>query len=159
MAKNQRKARTVVTIETFLTKRRARYPGEIGLFAESQMAEEDLVLFGLNKELMAKLWTEKRIEQLRYLWGLVHKVSDNTELFLDKDDAMEGMKLAAGYYRMVWDTRLQKLVPRGKSLTRISDEQLRLLTGKIQNVIREQVFPGMQDNELRREIEEMIGAT
>jgi hypothetical protein len=147
-----------LTVETFLTKRRARYVGEIGLFAESQMAEDDLVLFGLNKELMAKLWTEKRIEQLRYLWGLVHKVADNTDLFLDKEEAMEGLKIAAGYYRMVWDTRLQKLVPRGRSLTRISDERLRLLTAKIQEVIREQIFPGMKNNELRREIEEMIGA-
>jgi len=145
-----------MSVETFLRKRRAHYAGEIGLFAESQMAEEDLVLFGLDKELMAKLWTEKRIEQLRYLWGLVHKVSDNTDLFVDKDDAMEGLKIATGYYRMVWDTRLQKLAPRGRSLTRINDERLRLLTGKIQTVIREQIFPGMKDSELRREIEDMI---
>ena len=148
-----------MTIDTFLVKRRARYAGEIGLFAESQMAEEDLALFGFDKELMAKLWTEKRIEQLRYLWGLVHKVSDNTTLFLDKDDAMEGLKIAAGYYKMVWDSRLKKLVPRGSSLTRISDERLRLLTTKIQDVIREQIFPGMKNEELRREIEEMIGAS
>jgi hypothetical protein len=60
---------------------------------------------------------------------------------------------------MVWDSRLKKLVPRGSSLTRISDEKLRLLTTKIQDVIREQIFPGMKNEELRREIEEMIGAS
>lgn len=145
-----------MTVDTFLTKRRARYSGEIGLFTESQMAEEDLAIFALNKEIVAKLWTDRRIEQLRYLWGLVHLTSNNSTLFLDKDDAMEGLKVAAGYYKMVWDSRLEKLVPRGLSLTRISDEKLRLLTAKIQDVIREQVFPGIKNDTLRREIEEMI---
>jgi len=143
-------------IETFLIKRCARFGNEVGLFAGSQMADDDLAIFALNKDLMAKLWTERRIEQLRYLWGLVHKVAENSELFLDKDDAMEGLKIAANFYKMVWDTRLQKLVPRGNSLTRISDEQLRLLTVKIQGVIQEQVFPSMKDNELKREIEELM---
>ena len=145
-----------MTVNTFLTKRRAFYAGEIGLFASSQMADEDLTIFALNAELMAKLWTEKRIEQLRYIWGLVHKVADNTELFLDKDEAMEGLKIASSYYKMVWDPTIQKLVPRGLSLTKISDEKLKILTGKIQGIIREQIFPGMKDNELRREIEDML---
>src|SRR5215471_14941929 len=133
-----------MTVNTFLTKRRARYQGEIGLFPDSQMAQDDIAIFGWNTELAARLWTEKSIEQLRYLWGLVHKVADNTNLFLDKDDAMEGFKVRIGYYKMVWDTRLRKLVPRGSSLTRISDEKLKILTADIQNVIREEIFPGMK---------------
>jgi len=145
-----------MTVETFLTKRRARYSGEIGLFTESQMAEEDLAIFALNKELMAKLWSERRIEQLRYLWGLVHKVADNTDLFLDKDDAMEGFKIRVGYSKAVFDPRTQKVETKAKSLTRTSEEQLRILTGKIQSVIRDEIFPGMQDNALRREIEDML---
>jgi len=145
-----------MTVNTFLTKRRARYAGEIGLFPESQMAQDDIAIFGWEAELTARLWTEKNIRQLRYLWGLVHTVADNTNLFTDKDDAMEGLKVAVGYYKMCWDTRLQKLAPRGNSLTRISDEKLKILTGKIQDVIQQQIFPGMKDDELRREIEQMI---
>jgi hypothetical protein len=121
------------------------------------MAEEDLAIFALNKELMAKLWTEKRIEQLRYLWGLIHKVADNTNLFLDKDDAMEGFKIRVGYSKSIYDPRTQKIEARGRSLTKLSEEQLLLLTAKFQTVIREEIFPGMKDNELRREIENMLG--
>ena len=145
-----------MTVETFLKKRRAFYVGEIGLFAGSQMADEDLAIFALNKDLMAKLWTEKRIEQLRYLWGLVHTVADNTNLFLDKDDAMEGFKIRVGYSKQVWDTRKQQLEVRGKSLTKLSEEQLRLVTEKIKAVIRVEIFPGMKDNELRQKLEELL---
>jgi hypothetical protein len=152
----RRNSRRRMTVETFLTKRRAFYAGEIGLFATSQMADEDLAIFALNKELMAKLWSEKRIEQLRYLWGLVHKVADNTNLFLDKDDAMEGFKVRVGYSKAVYDPRTEKVKLKGRSLQKITDEQLKIVTGKVQAVIREEIFPGMKDNELRREIEDML---
>jgi len=145
-----------MTVETFLTKRRAFYSGEIGLFAGSQMAEDDLAIFALNKELIAKLWSERRIEQLRYLWGLVHKVADNTNLFLDKDDAMEGFKIRVGYSKAVYDPRTQKLESKGRSLQKISDEQLKILTAKVQSVIREEIFPGMKNDVLRREIESLL---
>jgi hypothetical protein len=147
-----------MTVETFLTKRRARYQGEVGLFPNSQMAQDDIAIFGWDIELMARLWSEKNNDRLRYLWGLVHKVADNTNLFLDKDDAMESFKIRVGYSKAVYNPRTRKIEHHGKSLTRISDEALRLLTVKIQDVIREEIFPGMKDNELRREIEEMISA-
>jgi hypothetical protein len=145
-----------VTIETFLTKRRAHYKGEIGLFPNSEMAEEDIAIFALNAELMGKLWSEKRIKSLKYLWGLVHKTSDNTDLFVDKDDAMEALKIRVGYSKAVYDPLTRKIEPKAKSLTRISDERLRLLTAKIQDVICTEILPGMEANDLRREIEDML---
>lgn len=144
-------------VETFLTKRRARYQGEIGLFPDCQMAEEDIAIFALNSEMMAKLWSEKRIEKLRYLWGLVHKTADNTDRFVDKDDAMESLKIRVGYSKAVYDPLTRKIEPKAKSLTRISDEQLRLLTAKIQEVISTELLPGVKNETLRREIEELIG--
>ena len=147
-----------MTIETFLVKRKAKYRGEVGLFPNSQMAEEDLAIFAMNAELMAKLWSDKRIEQLRYLWGLVHKTSDNTDLFVDKDDAMEALKIRVGYSKAVYDPHTRKIEPRAKSLTRISDEQLRLLTARIQDVICAEILPGISRAHLRHEIEDMINA-
>jgi hypothetical protein len=148
-----------MTVDTFLTKRRARYFGEIGFFPDSEMAQEDAAIFALNAELMAKLWTEKHIEKLRYLWGLVHKTADNTDLFVDKDDAMEALMIRVGYSKAVYDPRTRKIEPRRKSLTRISDEQLGLLTLKIQNVICAEILPGMTQHTLRQEIEDMISRT
>jgi hypothetical protein len=105
---------------------------------------------------ICKFFSPRQIEALRYLWGLVHKVADNTDRYLDKDEAMEDLKLRAGYVRVLTDED-GKLELRPKSLTRISDEELRLLTAKITEIICNKIMPGMKRNHLRREIEEMIG--
>jgi len=143
-------------IETFLVKRPAKHAGEVGLFPDSEMAAEDLALVSMFSELIVTLRSEKKIERLKYLWGLVHKVADNCDMFLDKDDAMEGFKLRCGYSKAVYDPHTRKIETKAKSLTRISDEQLRILTAKIQEVITKEVLPGITSAQLRNEIEEMI---
>ena len=45
---------------------------------------------------------------------------------------------------------------RAKSLKRINEEQLRLLTEKIMDIIVQEILPGMKKNDLRKEIEEML---
>jgi hypothetical protein len=143
-------------IETFLTKRPAKWKGEVGLFADSQMAEEDLALIAMFAQVLVRARSERNIEGLKYLWGLVHKVADNTDMFLDKDDAMEALKIRVGYSKAVYDPLRRKIETRAKSLTRISDEQLRILTEKIKQVVMTEILPGVTSAELRREIEEMI---
>jgi|SRR5215471_9141568 len=143
-------------IETFLTKRKAKYRGEVGLFPSSEMADDDLRVIAMDSEVMAALRREKNIQALRYLWGLVHKVADNTDLFVDKDDAMEAFKVRVGYCKAVYDPHTRKIETKAKSLTRISDEQLRLLTEKITTVICEEVLPGITRQQLRDEIEAML---
>jgi len=146
-----------MTVETFLTHRKALYKGEDGLFAANEMAAEDLAIFALNSELMAKLWSEKKLERLKYLWALVHKTSDNCDLFIDKDDAMRGLKIRVGYSKAVYDTLTKKIEVKPKSLTRISDGQLSLLTARIQDVITREILPGITVATLRKEIEDLIG--
>jgi len=145
-----------VTIHTFLVKRKAKYRGEVGLFPNSEMAEEDLVPIARDQEVSVALRREKNIQALRYLWGLVHKVADNTDLFLDKDDAMEAFKVRVGYSKAIYDPHARKIESKGRSLTRISDEQLRLLTDAITTVICTEILPGIKRKQLREEIEEML---
>lgn len=145
-----------MTIHTFLVKRKAKYRGEVGLFPNSEMAEEDLVPIARDQEVSVALRREKNIQALRYLWGLVHKVADNTDLFLDKDDAMEAFKVRVGYSKAIYDPHARKIESKGRSLTRISDEQLRLLTDAITTVICTEILPGIKRKQLREEIEEML---
>jgi len=143
-------------IETFLVKRKAKYRGEVGLFSNSEMTDDDLRIIAMDGEVMASLRREKNIQALRYLWGLVHKVADNTDLFLDKDDAMDSLKKRVGFSKGVYDPHTRKIESRAKSLTRISDEQLRLLTDRITTVICEEILPGITRAHLREEIEAML---
>jgi len=69
---------------------------------------------------------------------------------------MEGFKIRVGYSKAVYDPRTQKIESKGRSLQKISDEQLKILTAKVQSVIREEIFPGMKNDVLRREIESLL---
>ena len=145
-----------MTIHTTLTKRRAKYQGEIGFFPDNEMSQQDIAPAKMDSEVVCSFYSPRNLEALRYLWALVHKVSDNSDRWLDKDEAMRDLKLRAGYAKLVFNTKTRELELKPKSLTRISDEQLRSLTEKITGIILEEILPGMKANELRREIEDML---
>lgn len=143
-------------IETIMIKRRAYYKGEIGMFPAGEIFEQDLVPIKMGDEVINRFYSERNIKALRYLWGLVHLVADNTDRYLDKDEAMEDLKLRAAFTRVLTD-KDGKLELRPRSLTRVSDEELRVLTAKIIDIICRELLPGMKHDHLRREVEEMVG--
>lgn len=145
-----------MTIHTTLVKRRAKYHGEVGFFPDNEMSQQDIAPAKMDSEVVCSFYSPRNLEQLRYLWALVHKVSDNSDRWLDKDEAMRDLKLRAGYCKLVFSSKTRELELKPKSLTRISDEQLRSLTEKITGIILEEILPGMKANDLRREIEDML---
>lgn len=146
-----------MTINTTMVKRRALYPGEIGLFPTNEMESEDLALVAMMAKVMVTMRTERNIEALRYLWGLVWKAQQNTDYWIDKDKAMEWFKVRAGFVKPGRDPDTKEWNPlRPKSLTRIGDEELRLLIERVKDLICSEVLPGMEDDTLRQEIEEML---
>lgn len=146
-----------MTTETILVKRRALYRGEVGLFADNEMAETDLALVTMDAEVIAKggWYSPRTIKKLRFLWTMVYKAWENTDFWLSHHDAMDDLKTRIHFTKMLH--RDGKLKPVPKSLTRIDDETLRLVTDRIADKICTEVMPGMEKNELYREIEEMTG--
>jgi hypothetical protein len=144
-------------IETTLVKRRALHQGEVGLFPNNPIAEEDLELCTMNDEYMVELRSEKNLQQLKFLWALVHKAADNSDLFTDKEDAMTKLKVAVGYSKRVYSPHDGTYTDKPRSLKRITNEKLRFITDRILDVICRDVLPGMEANHLRQEIEEMLG--
>jgi hypothetical protein len=145
-----------MTIDTFMTKRRALYKGEIGFFPSTPWAEEEVSLATNDTEVICRWYAPKTLEALRYLWGLVHKVAENTDLWRDRYDAMDYFKIRGGWSKMVWNSVKKDMEAQPKSLTRISDARLRLLTQQTTDAILTEVWPHMKRKELTREIEEMI---
>jgi|SRR5215475_7421458 len=144
-------------IETTLVKRAALHKGEVGLFPNNPMAEEDVQPIGMGDEVMVTLRSERNLQALKFLWALVHKAADNSDHFLDKDHAMETLKIAVGYSKRVFDRNTETYEEKPRSLKRISEEKLRFITERIMDVICRDVLPGMEPNKLRQEIEEMLG--
>lgn len=144
-------------IEVALRKRKAKYIGEIGFFPDDQISDEDCKGFGLDTEVLAQLKSEKNLEALKYLWALVTIVANNTEgQFLDKDDAMEKLKLRARFAKLMLNERNNKweLVP--KSLKRLNGDQMLRLINRIKHIVLTEILPGVKDRELEKEIQEML---
>ena len=87
-----------MTIHTTLTKRRAKYQGEVGFFPDNEMAQQDIAIATMGEEVMCSFSRPRNLEQLKYLWALVHKVSDNSDRWLDKVRSHERTE-AAGRLR------------------------------------------------------------
>lgn len=146
-----------MTTETTLRKRRALYRGEIGLFPTHEMATEDIALFTMDNEIMATLRSERQLKALNYLWGLVHKAQQNTDYWIDRYKAMDWFKVRVGFTKPGRDPDTREWdMHRPKSLKRINDNELRLLTERIIDVICQEILPGIKREDLRREVEEMF---
>lgn len=143
-----------MSIETTLVKRAALYVGEIGFFPTNEMSAEDIMPAKMGGEVVCSFYSPRNLESLKFLWTLVHKVADNSEWWLDKDEAMEDLKMRARFAHFVHRNGEVHLRPR--SLKRINDEQLRQLTDKFIDIICRDIIPGMKKNDLRKEIETML---
>jgi len=144
-----------MTVETVLTKRKPLYPDEVGFFPSNPVSDDDIRPFTMGGETVHRITEPRNLEALRFLWALVHKTADNSDYWLDKDEAMEDLKLRARFARFVRN-RDGKMELRPKSLTRIDNAKLRQLTDKIIDIICRDVIPGMKKNDLRKEIENML---
>jgi len=145
-----------VSTEVALVKRRAAFKGEVGLFAVDQVADEDLSAISMDSEVIGDLSSEKNLKALRYLWALVTITASNSDLFLDKDEAMEQLKLRARHARMVMDKKTGELEIRPKSLKRISDQVLQRLIRRVKYIILTEVLPGIDDAALEAQVQEMM---
>lgn len=144
-----------MSIKTILRKRCALYKGEIGFFPSSVMAQEDIQAAKMDSEVMCEFTSPATLEELRFLWALVHKVADTADIYLDKNHAMDDLKDRIGYVKLVYDKDVERWVRKPKSLQNISYESLRSITDQMINVICEEILPGVKPSVLRAEIEEM----
>lgn len=142
-------------IETVLVKRRALYQGEVGFFPTTPDSQADVGKAVMDAEVVCSFYSPKNLQQLKFLWALVSKVADNSSRYLDKDEAMDDLKLRAGFARLVVDKVTNEISLRTRSIKQVSNEELIALTSKIIDIVCRDLMPGMKANDLRKEIEEM----
>lgn len=145
-----------MSTDTFMTKRRARYQGEVGFFPDDEMSQADIAPATMNDVFVVTWYSPQNLKQQRYLWGLVYKAWENTDYWMDHHEAMIHMKEAVHFTRMRWDSKEKALKPHVKSMKRISNSELRLLTDRIIDYIAAEILPGIERDDLRREVEKMF---
>lgn len=148
-----------MTIETFLVKRKSRYTGEVGLFSNSQLSEDDFAAVPIDTEVRVEMATERNMQMLKFVWALAGMIANNTDYFLDSDDAMngpQGLKIKARHCKIVVDKETREIQVRPLSLKRLSNEAFHRLLKRMVFVVCTDLIPGMDEGPLRDEIEKMI---
>ena len=148
-----------MTVETFLRKRGALHAGEVGLFPDSPIAEEDFAVVPAGAEVRAELATERNAAMMRFAWALAGKIADNTEFYLDRNDAMDGplgLKMRAHHCKPIVDPQTGEVTLRPLSLRRLSNEAFGRLVKRFVWITCNEIIPGLDEGPLREEIEEMI---
>lgn len=148
-----------MSIRTILRKRPALYKGEVGLFPDNEMAGEDLRLVSLYEEAQCTVATSSKIELEKYRWALATKVAEARDDLLDKEDAMDWLKIRVRFVKYVENPRTKRMEVLPKSTRRLSPEQLRRLINRMQHVVLTEVMPGVRPSVLRDELLKMCGAT
>jgi hypothetical protein len=110
-------------------------------------------------ELRVEITTERNLRQLAFAWVLAGKIADNTDCFLDKNDAMDnvpwGLKCRARHAKAVSDPVTGEVTVKPLSLKRLDGEAFKRLLDRMIHVTCTEIIPGMDANRLTEEIEAM----
>ena len=139
-------------IEVAVTKRKAKYAGEVGLFGADQVADEEIKRLG-DDMVWAEITVPRNLKQMRYLWAIAQKLSDGG-LYESKEDAMDDLRIRARFARWGVEDGRTIVVPRSRSRQR-SDVLSRLLN-RIIFIVCNDLIPHIKEADLRAEIEEMV---
>lgn len=145
-------------VEVVLVKRRAK-AGEVGLFLDNQVFEEEWTSLPLDTEVKAECTVPANLKYLKFYWALVGKIVENSpeDRFLDKESCSDELKLAARHFKAVHDPLRGKTELKPRSIANLSaDTWIRLLR-RCTHIVITQYLPGMEESALKAEIEKMLG--
>ena len=143
-------------VELILTKRIAK-AGEMGLFCDAQPFEDDWQSLKIGTEVKAECTVPANLKYLKFFWALATKVADNCDWLLDKRDAADRILLEARHFKTVFDPLRNKAEVRPKSVAGLSGDTWIRLLRRCTHVVIVRFLEGMAENELKAEIEGMIG--
>lgn len=146
-----------MSIEIYMRKRAAR-EGEVGLFVESAVFDEDWSSIKMGAEVHADLAVPVHAKYRKFFHALCGKMAEAVEWFNgDKDFAKEQILLQCRHATYHHDKLRNKTEIRAKTTTKLdADGWIRLLR-RANYVCVKEYLPGMPESTLKAEIEAMLG--
>jgi hypothetical protein len=140
-------------LELAVTKRKAKYAGETGLFGADQTADEEIARLTNDEMAWAEITTPRNIKLLRYLWAIATHLASGG-LFEDKNEAMDDLKIRARFARFAVEKGRTVIVPR--SLSKQRGDVLSRLAERFVFIVCRDLLPHMKESEFKNEIEKMV---
>lgn len=142
--------------ELVLRKRVARQ-GEIGLFVESPIWETEWSSLRIGAEVVAECSVPETAKYRKFFHALCGMLADNCEWLSDKDDAKEKLLLECRHATYHHDKLRNRTEIRAKTTKSLSSDQWIRLLRRATHAVTTKFIPGMPENDLKKEIEAMIG--
>ena len=137
-------------------RKRAAKPGEIGLFVDAQVFDEEWQSLKVGSEVVAECTVPETAKYRKFFHALVGKLADNVDWFDgDRDFAKEQLLLECRHATYHHDKLRGKTEIRAKSTKNLSSDQWIRLLKRASHAVTTKFIPGMPENELKREIEGM----
>src|ERR1700688_2515761 len=136
--------------------KRAAKAGEVGLFVDTPVFEEEWSSLKLGAEVKAECVVPANLKYLKFFWVMCGKVAENCDYLIDKDDAKDRILLEARHFKTVFDPLRNRAEVKSKSVAGLSGDTWIRLLRRCTHVVITKFLPGMEENILKAEIEKMI---
>ncbi len=146
-------------VELVMTKRAGR-EGEVGLFVDSPVWEGELANIKTGAEVKVEATTPRSLRQIKYAWALATKIAEACDWLESKEDAMDFLLIEARHVKRIWDPLRQRAYVRPKptNFGAMDGTAYTRLLNRMKHIALTVVVPGLEESDLRTEIEAMIGA-
>lgn len=142
--------------EIIFTKRRGK-EGELGLFVDTVVFEEEWSSLKIGEQVKAECTVPANLKYQRFFFAMVKKVAENSpDDFLDSEHCRERILIAARHCKYVDDRLRGRAEIKAKSVAGLSGDAWIRLLRRVNHVVTTEFLPGMDENELKAEIEKML---
>lgn len=132
--------------------------GEMGLFLDTPVFESEWSSIRIGAEVDVDFTVPETAKYRKFFHALCGKIAENCEwLDGDKDFAKEQLLLECRHVTYHHDKIRQKAEIRAKTTRNLSADQWIRLLRRASHAVTTKFIPGMPENELKAEIEGMIG--
>lgn len=140
-------------------RKRAGRAGEVGLFVDSPVFEDDFGHIKIDAEVNVKATTPRSLRQIKFAWALATKIAEACDWLDTKEDAMDFMLIEARHYRRIFDPlrNVAVLRPKPTNFGAMDGTEYTRLLKRLVHVATTVIVPGLDDTALRSEIEAMTG--
>lgn len=144
--------------EIVLRKRASTRAGEIGLFCDVEVWEEEFSAIKNDSDVKAVVSQPRSLKRHKFAWALATKVAEACDFLNDKDDAMEYMLIEAKHAKWIYDHRRDISYARAKPTNwgAMDGTAFTKLLKRMTHVVGTHIVPGIDNDLLRAEIEKML---
>lgn len=122
-------------------------------------AEDTLRKLPADQDLRVEVRRLRRPQQHRLYWALVKIVWEHQERYATREQLHQALKVAVGYYDEITKSDGQVIaVPHSIAFGNMPQESFEEFFDAVIRFVVTKILPGTDDAELRRELEEMVGA-